>query len=70
MTTATQGTGGAAEAAPTPRSQFDPYDQWMESVGIPIYRDYFLDDLRTQKLGRWRSASAMRRFWLLRGNRA
>jgi mannose-6-phosphate isomerase-like protein (cupin superfamily) len=29
------------------------YDRWMESVGIPIHRGYFVEDLRTVPLGRW-----------------
>ena len=33
---------------PTPR-----YERWAESVGIPIYRSYFVDDLRTLELGPW-----------------
>jgi hypothetical protein len=33
---------------PTPR-----YDRWLETLDIPIYRDYFIDDLRTLALGPW-----------------
>src|SRR5204862_7505545 len=29
------------------------YDRWMESVGIPIHKGYFVEDLRTVPLGRW-----------------
>ena len=29
------------------------YDRWMESVGIPIHRGYYVEDLRTVELGRW-----------------
>src|SRR5215469_13204939 len=29
------------------------YDRWMESVGIPIRRGYFIEDLRTVELGWW-----------------
>ena len=29
------------------------YDRWMESVGIPIHRGYFIPDLRTIELGWW-----------------
>lgn len=29
------------------------YDRWMESQGIPIYRDYFIEDGRTIELGHW-----------------
>jgi gentisate 1,2-dioxygenase len=30
-----------------------PYDRWIESIGVPIYRGYYLEDLRTIELGRW-----------------
>jgi hypothetical protein len=33
---------------PTPR-----YDRWLETLDIPIHRDYFIDDLRTLPLGPW-----------------
>ncbi len=29
------------------------YDRWMESIGIPIHRGYFIEDLRTVELGWW-----------------
>jgi len=29
------------------------YDQWMETQGIPIYRDYYIEDGRTLELGDW-----------------
>jgi cupin superfamily acireductone dioxygenase involved in methionine salvage len=29
------------------------YDQWMETQGIPIYRDYYIEDGRTLELGHW-----------------
>ena len=29
------------------------YDHWMESVGIPIHRGFFIEDLRTVELGWW-----------------
>jgi hypothetical protein len=29
------------------------YDRWMDSVGIPIHRGYFIEDLRTVELGWW-----------------
>jgi len=30
-----------------------PYDRWIESLGVPVYRGYYLEDLRTIELGRW-----------------
>ena len=29
------------------------YDEWMEAQSIPIYRGYYIEDLRTLKLGWW-----------------
>jgi hypothetical protein len=29
------------------------YDEWMEGQGIPIYRGYYIEDLRTLQLGWW-----------------
>ena len=29
------------------------YDRWMETVGIPIHRGFFIEDLRTVELGWW-----------------
>ena len=29
------------------------YDEWMEAQGIPIYRGYYIEDLRTLQLGWW-----------------
>ncbi len=30
-----------------------PYDRWMESQGLPIYRGYYIEDLRELELARW-----------------
>ena len=35
-------------------SKFYSYDEWMEAQGIPIYRGYYIEDLRTLELGWWR----------------
>ena len=37
----------------TVKQRHQPYENWMDSLGMPIYRDYYLEDLRTIKLGRW-----------------
>ena len=29
------------------------YDDWMASVGVPVHRGYFIEDLRTVELGWW-----------------
>ena len=35
-----------------PRTRF-AYDEWMEAQGIPVYRGYFVPDMRAVALGRW-----------------
>ncbi|MEK7216296.1 MAG: hypothetical protein AAB289_11935, partial [Chloroflexota bacterium] len=54
MTTATTMTGSAAKgnagfAVPVS----NPYNNWIDSTGVPVYREYFIDDLRTIKVGGW-----------------
>ena len=34
-------------------SKYYTYDEWMEAQGIPIYRGYYIEDLRTLQLGWW-----------------
>ena len=43
------------------------YDHWMESVGIPIHRGYFIEDLRTVELGWWDERQANAAFIQLTG---
>jgi hypothetical protein len=40
------------EVRTEPRSRF-VYDEWMESLGVPVHRGYAIPDLRTVELGRW-----------------
>lgn len=37
---------------PRQRSTF-AYDEWMEAQGLPVYRGYFVPDVRTIELGFW-----------------
>jgi hypothetical protein len=30
-----------------------PYDRWLESLGVPVFHGYYIEDLRTLKLGYW-----------------
>src|SRR6266508_1085723 len=39
--------------APAPARYRLPYDEWMESLGLPIHRGYFVQDVRTVELGWW-----------------
>ena len=45
-------------AEPVYRRKDFTYDRWMESVGIPIHRGYYVEDLRTVELGRWEERGA------------
>jgi oxalate decarboxylase/phosphoglucose isomerase-like protein (cupin superfamily) len=31
----------------------NPYDTWIGSIGVPIHKGYYIEDLRTIELGRW-----------------
>ena len=48
--TTTATASGQAMMSP---ARFSPYVRWIESLGVPIYREYYLEDLRTIRLGRW-----------------
>jgi oxalate decarboxylase/phosphoglucose isomerase-like protein (cupin superfamily) len=43
------------------------YDQWVESLGVPIHRGYFVQDLRTIELGWWEERQCNAGFLLLAG---
>lgn len=43
------------------------YDYWMETVGIPIHRGYYVEDLRTLELGWWEERQCMSAFIQLAG---
>lgn len=49
------------------RGLVTPYDRWMESIGIPIYRGYYVEDLRTIELGRWEERQCNAAFLQLSG---
>ncbi len=34
-------------------SRINPYERWIELLGVPVYKGYAMEDLRTLKLGRW-----------------
>lgn len=47
---------GMAATRSSEREYWHPkprYDRWLETLDIPIYREYFIDDLRTLSLGPW-----------------
>ena len=43
------------------------YDYWMETIGIPIHRGYYVEDLRTLELGWWEERKTMSAFIQLAG---
>ena len=49
MTTGIEGRDSAASV----KMEATAYDKWAASIGIPIHRGYFIDDLRTLELGWW-----------------
>ena len=49
-----------------PRARF-VYDEWMESIGVPIHTGYFIEDLRTVELGWWEERQCRTAFVQLEG---
>ena len=43
------------------------YDYWMEDQGVPTYRGYFIEDLRTIELGHWKVRNQQTAFVQLMG---
>lgn len=50
----------------SPRARF-VYDEWMESVGVPIHTGYYVSDLRTVELGWWEERGCRTAFVQLEG---
>ncbi|MBI3062551.1 MAG: cupin domain-containing protein [Deltaproteobacteria bacterium] len=48
-------------------SKLFTYDHWMESIGIPIHRGFYVEDLRTLKLGWWEERECKSAFIQLAG---
>jgi len=44
------------------------YDHWMESIGIPIHKGYYVEDLRTLELGWWEERQCRAAFVQLVGS--
>jgi quercetin dioxygenase-like cupin family protein len=59
-------TDSAAGPQPPVAPRF-PYDDWMESRGLPVYRGYFIDDLRTVQLADWPERECSGAFMQLSG---
>lgn len=44
-----------------------PYEQWMESIGVPIYEGHHVEDLKSVELGWWEERQAFAAFLHLKG---
>jgi len=49
------------------RSALTPYEQWVESTGVPVHRGYFIEDVRTLELGEWPERECKAAFLMLAG---
>ena len=50
------------------RSRPWPYRRWMGSVGVPVHKGYFIEDLRTLELGWWEGRKCNAAFLELAGS--
>src|SRR5581483_11684305 len=57
------------EAATRPPRNPSPYDQYIESTGVPIYRGYAIEDARTIPVGPWPDRECNAAFAVLAGQR-
>ena len=64
--TSTSTNGAAALPTPTRRLKFT-HDHWMDSLGLPIYSGYYIEDLRELRLGRWEERGCDAAFIQLEG---
>lgn len=48
-------------------SRQHPYERWIQSLDVPIYRSYFVDDVRTIELGVWKDRGCRAAFLQLSG---
>ena len=44
-----------------------PYEQWIQTLGVPIHRGYHIEDLRTVELGQWQERQCAAAFLQLVG---
>ena len=57
----------SAKLEHTPHSKIFTYDRWMETIGIPIHKGYYIEDLRTVELGWWEERQCNSAFIQLMG---
>lgn len=56
-----------AEKSATAWERVSPYETWIESLGVPIYKGYYVEDLRSLELGRWEERDCSAAFLQLAG---
>lgn len=44
-----------------------PYEKWVGSIGVPVHRGYYVEDLRTIELGWWEERQCSAAFMMLAG---
>src|SRR5437764_15220609 len=55
------------QVSETSRSRLTPYEEWVESTGVPVHRGYFIEDVRTLELGEWPERECQAAFLMLAG---
>jgi hypothetical protein len=58
---------GGTEQTASSWNRAAAYDQWVGSLGLPIHRGYYVEDLRTVELGWWEERQCNAAFCLLAG---
>lgn len=53
--------------SPKKRGRTSAYQEWMESIGVPIYEGHFVEDLRHVELGWWEERQSATAFLHLKG---
>lgn len=56
-----------AENSATLWQRVSPYEKWIESLGVPIYKGYYVEDLRALELGAWQGRDCSAAFLQLAG---
>ena len=64
---ATEQSAANGRAAVDTTEQKFTYDQWMQSVGIPVHKGFFIPDTRTMELGWWEARGLQAAFIQLMG---
>jgi hypothetical protein len=60
-----QGTDNKSQEAR--RRRYHPYDAWVESLNVPVYRDYFIEDIAALTLEWWEARQCRVAFLQLAG---